>query len=189
MSESASSSQRLQIIESSADVQRDSEHPATADAVATSMATTITSTPTAIAPSTRSQNVANSGVRKSRRRQHKAPSSPISQHAKLPEPSIEQRRCSLATYIKRTHEIYLNLAPTHHNGLAAQFIAGMQNTDEQKRLVGALEERRLIEWTNEDDLVVRCKWLEIRDVLRTIGMGGLGAVVTPARKRQAHKHI
>ena len=126
---------------------------------------------TASAKPKSAHNVANTGLRKSRRQARQEPSSQeLPTWAKLPDPPLNQDDVSFADYFITVDKISLTIDPAYHIPLAAMFITGLAERDQQDAIVDELEKKGMSKILGNGQVEMKCKWEELKMVLKTVGL-------------------
>jgi hypothetical protein len=127
-------------------------------------------------------NVANTGLRKSRRQARQEPSPqqpPI--YAKLPDPPLNQDNVSFADYFQIVDKISATIDPANNTPLAAMFITGLSERDQQDAIVDELEKKGMSRVLGNGQVEMKCSWEDLKNVLKTAGL------LAGVEKERSHK--
>ena len=119
----------------------------------------------------KSQNIANTGLRKSRRQANRDPSPiPPVTYAPLPEYPLEQDNMPLDVFVHRIDEICANVAPEHRRELAGMFITGLARREEQDAMVAVLSNKLMARLYGDGRVEIYSEWKDMRRVLLEAGL-------------------
>lgn len=116
-------------------------------------------------------NTANAGLRKSRRqaRQEPSPLAPRT-YARLPDPPITQGSASLTNYFLAANAVCTSIDPAHQTSLAAMFITGLAEREDQDAVVGDLEKKEMCLVRGDGQVEMKCSWEDLKLVLKSVGL-------------------
>lgn len=143
------------------------------------------SRPTTVSKSMKkSQNIANTGLRKSRRQANRDPSPiPPVTYAPLPEHPLEQDNMPLDVFVHRIDEICATIAPEQRRELAGMFITGLARREEQDAMVAVLSNKLMAKVYGDGRVEIYSEWKDMRRVLWRAGLiTGVGEVDVPKRR-------
>jgi hypothetical protein len=127
-------------------------------------------------------NVANTGLRKSRRQARQEPSPqrpPI--YAKLPDQPLNQNDISFADYFINVDKISTTIDPENNTPLVAIFVTGLAERDQQDAIVDELEKKGMSKVLGNGQVEMKCNWEDLKTVLKTVGL------LTELEKERSHK--
>lgn len=122
-------------------------------------------------------NVANTGLRKSRRQAHLEPSQQVPRtYAKLPQPPLNQDGVSFEEFFLRVDKISAAIDPAKQTPLVAMFVTGLVKREEQDTIVEELCKKGMSEVLGNGQVEMKCNWADLKNVLKTVGLIGTVAI-------------
>lgn len=120
-----------------------------------------------------SYNVANTGLRKSQRhtRQEPSPQAPQT-YAKLPQPPLNQDSASFEDFFQHVDKISSTIDPANQTPLAAMFITGLAEREDQDAIVEELSKKSLSTVLGNGQVEMKCNWNDLKKVLKAMRLVG-----------------
>lgn len=127
-------------------------------------------------------NVANTGLRKSRRqaRQEPSPQKPPT-YAKLPDQPLNQDDMSFTDYFLLVDKISSTIDPANNTPLVAMFVTGLAEREQQDAIVDELEKKGMSKVLGNGQVEMKCNWEDFKVVLKTAGL------LAGVEKERSHK--
>jgi hypothetical protein len=93
-------------------------------------------------------------------------------YAKLPHPPLNQESASFEDFFQRVDIISAAIDPAHQTPLAAMFITGLAEREDQDAIVGELSKKGLSTVLGNGQVEMKCDWEDLKKVLKTVGLVG-----------------